>query len=759
MKRIIAFALVICMSLSMVVAVSAAPSNSFTRTLNLVRLIRAIFAKDDETSHTYGELEDGILTIYVATNGKAGAEGTKNSPLPSIVAARDVIRDLDKSDFDGIDVIVKSGKYSITETITFTSEDSGTENCPVRYIGEEDTVFHGGVEFDHTAFEKASGATLDLFPEEVRDKLYMYDLGKLGYTADDIARMLKSNKYYNEIGFIYVDGEQMDLARYPNANEGWIGIDGGYFLDRNGEYTENNGNNGGEDYAVQTIIEYGDEHMERVLSWKNREDLFVRGHYKYIWCRDDTEVTEIYENRDEILLPFSGGYFPVENGLLFFYNIPEELDVPGEFYVDDNAILYYYPEDNFETAAFTTPVFKSDFINITHADYLTFENLTLDTTEGDGINFKGNYITITGCTIKNIYGNAVTGEGANILFEGNEVCYIGEHAVRIDGGDIPTLTKSNNVICNNYVHNWSTRDTMCWGIDVDGCGSTVCHNEVRDSTDLGVCASGPYHTVEYNLIYKTNQFFTDGGALNTHDRGYGTVLRYNVIIDTGVVTDLDIVGVAGIISDGTSGNEIYGNIVYNTTGDSLLAAGVDRDTVFHHNLCIKPGREGIEMNCPEYAQFYRDDWDRVPPAVEDYLYSDVWQNTFPTLKGIHDNYDPENPDDPMFFYAPVGNKAYNNYLFHDKAYETYPPSQNYKQGSLNDIEDHVERFSGEDIETFALEHGNVTSYSSRRNKNPITISEALKIANDAVGTIMTEEQLNEVGRIGVDHGIGNMLVE
>ena len=39
------------------------------------------------------------------------------------------------------------------------------------------------------------------------------------------------------------------------------------------------------------------------------------------------------------------------------------------------------------------------------------------------------------------------------------------------------------------------------------------------------------------------------------------------------------------------------------------------------------------------------------------------------------------------------------------------------------------------------------------------ISEALAIANEAVGTVMTEEQLNEVGRIGVDHGIGAVTVE
>ena len=74
MKRIIALLLVLCMALGMVVSVSAAPASSFTRTLNLVRLIRTLFAKEDEAP-TIGELKGNVLTVYVATNGKANADG------------------------------------------------------------------------------------------------------------------------------------------------------------------------------------------------------------------------------------------------------------------------------------------------------------------------------------------------------------------------------------------------------------------------------------------------------------------------------------------------------------------------------------------------------------------------------------------------------------------------------------------------------------------------------------------------------------
>ncbi len=754
MKKLIAFALALTMCLGMIVSVSAI--SPFAKKLALVKLIRTMFAKDDN-EYEIGELDGGILTVYVAVNGKKDADGSKKNPYPTIEAARDAIREIDKTELDGIDVHVTSGTYTVDKTIEFIAEDGGTKDCPIRYIGEDNTVIMGGIAFDYTEFEKASGETLSLFPEAVRDKLYMYDLGKLGYTADDIAEMLKQDRYYNYIGLIGLNGKQMDIARYPNVDEGWIEIEGGYFLDKDGNYTENDGNNGGEDAAVQTIIEYGDEYMERVLSWKNREDLFVRGRFKFVWCLDDTEVTELYTDRDEMLLPFSGGYFPVENGLLFFYNIPEELDVPGEYYVDRAGMMYYYPTETFKTDAFTVPTLDGDLIKITDADWLTFDGLTLQLSLQNAITFNADNLTIRNCNINNFYVSGITGSGNGITIEGNDISNLGHHGIQISGGDSSTLTRSGNIICNNRVHEWATRGIIKCGITVEGCGSTICHNEVFNSTNRSINASGPEHLCEYNYVYDTCLFYCDEGAIRTSGYAYGTIVRYNVVINTGYESDLDICGVAGIISDGSGGNEIYGNIVYNSTGDSLLGAGLDRDVSFHHNLCIKPGREGLEFNTPEYSEYYNNNV-YATANLPSYLFSDIWLEKYPTLKGVHNTYDPENPGDPMFYYAPVGHSAYNNYLVYDKAYETYPPMYDYMQGTVMYIENHAKTFSGDNIETFSAALGNYEQYSSKRNKNPQTIGDALAKANEAVGVIMTPEQLDEVGCIGVDYEIGNIII-
>jgi len=82
MKRIIALILVLCMTAGMIVSVSA--DSPFAKRLNLVRLIRAMFASDEDAPE-FGELDDGKLIIYVAENGKKDAKGTEKAPLDSIL--------------------------------------------------------------------------------------------------------------------------------------------------------------------------------------------------------------------------------------------------------------------------------------------------------------------------------------------------------------------------------------------------------------------------------------------------------------------------------------------------------------------------------------------------------------------------------------------------------------------------------------------------------------------------------------------------
>ena len=175
MKRLTALVLALVMCFGMIASVSAA--SPFEKRLNLARLIKMMFAIDEDAPE-FGEIEDGKLVVYVAPNGKIDADGTKKAPFATIEAARDAVRGIDKSHLDGITVLVKSGTYSITEPIVFTTEDSGTKDCPITYIGEEGATIVGGVALTAKDFSPATGDAVKYFPEDVKDVIAVMASGK-----------------------------------------------------------------------------------------------------------------------------------------------------------------------------------------------------------------------------------------------------------------------------------------------------------------------------------------------------------------------------------------------------------------------------------------------------------------------------------------------------------------------------------------------------------------------------------------------------
>ncbi|GAH97082.1 unnamed protein product, partial [marine sediment metagenome] len=91
---------------------------------------------------------DGI-TYYVSPDGKDSLKGASiDKPFATIQRARDAIRELKNNSglMKPVTVYVRGGLYELTETITFGPEDSGTKECPIKYIayGEEEPIISGG---------------------------------------------------------------------------------------------------------------------------------------------------------------------------------------------------------------------------------------------------------------------------------------------------------------------------------------------------------------------------------------------------------------------------------------------------------------------------------------------------------------------------------------------------------------------------------------------------------------------------------------
>ena len=74
--------------------------------------------------------------FYVAVNGNDKNPGTFERPFATIFRAQKAVRQ-NKAQ-EKITVFLRGGTYYLTDTLTFTQEDSGTKNAPVQYCAYKD---------------------------------------------------------------------------------------------------------------------------------------------------------------------------------------------------------------------------------------------------------------------------------------------------------------------------------------------------------------------------------------------------------------------------------------------------------------------------------------------------------------------------------------------------------------------------------------------------------------------------------------------
>jgi len=687
-----------------------------------------------------------IAKIYVSPKGSnKNGDGTKANPYATIEAARNAVRNINKSEYEGIDVIITAGTYVIAEPIEFTSKDSGTKDCPVRYIGEEGAYIVGGVALTAADFTKATGKALQYMPADVQDKIVQIDMTKIGFTVNQIRSLLQSRQYINEAPVLTVGGERQTIARYPNSD--WLNIGArSTMIDQYGNPTMATDNEGGEFEAVSYEIEYGEEHMEHTLSWHSLTYVRAAGHYNVLWVQDLGDKLSFIKDDNIMTVPYYGGYAPKEGGLLYWYNIPEELDIPGEYYIDENAILYYYPADDFDTADISLPL-ADGFVRLDNTDYITFENIAFESCLQSGITGTSDYLTIKDCDISAIVGEkAIQITGYNVLIQGNHIHNLSQGGISLQSGDLKTLTQSNSRVYNNYIHDWGiTKYPYADGIAVEGVGILVDHNILTSSNAAGISGEGAYVIVEYNHIGNILRTSDDIGAVGNSGL-VDNITRYNYIHNIGSVgaaaevEALNDYGSAGIYWDGGSSfAEAYGNVIQTIKGHGVIMNG-GRGLKVHGNLIIDCTKWYVQCVAMFYARALDSGFSEYKDVYPDYVNSAVWVKANPELSKIVEDLSKTTSDDPMAWCTTYGDELYNNWIHYNKASATIT---NWGTRPYW-VEDHVYTFSPDTIQVAkdGVDSARTSVYTSRRQK--VSIEDL--ITNKAAGTIeITWEQFNNIG--------------
>ena len=606
--------------------------------------------------------------FYVAVDGNDANGGSFVAPFATLERAKEAVRAMDKTGKSQVVVAVKAGEY-IFDSIKFTTEDSGTKDCPIIYCayGDGDVILNAGVSLKIEDFAVVSGEQAERLDESVRDKVVCVDLKKYGITAEDYGNMHAvgtGNTAYKYDGDyvgssnceLFVNDVRQTISRWPNDE--YLKTDKVIEHGQPKETVDNPNvtvegwdelrNPNGDTYSLSKEL------ADHVNSWKTTEDVWMYGYWSYDWAPASTPIESFDYEKRAIKNKFVSIYGARENMPYYFFNVFEEIDAPGEWYLDrETGILYMYQPENFADAEIMMSLSEATMVTMEDADYLTMRGFTLCGSRGNGVEVVGDNNTIEACLIKNISGTGVRAIGYNNLISSNEITRTGIGGVYVEGGDFETLTSGNNRVYNNHIHHWGELDGV-HGIQVRGVGQQIDHNEMHDYIDVAINYYGNNHIIEYNLIYDVSLETSDGGAIYCGRSWtmYGNVIRYNCIYNVG---DGSFSLPNGIyVDDGLSGQQVYGNILVNIPADGIKVGG-GHDNEVWGNIIINAKRplHGV-------GSLYQQNIDEtlLPEWENSFKDTDAWKSAYPVMQQLF--YDTSKSDDPYFIANPARNNVNGN---------------------------------------------------------------------------------------------------
>ncbi|MBU0640893.1 MAG: right-handed parallel beta-helix repeat-containing protein [Planctomycetes bacterium] len=525
--------------------------------------------------------------LYVAPNGADINPGTLERPLATLTAARDAVRALrSRGDRPAVAITVwlRGGTYTLTESFVLDARDSGAQEAPATYRSQpgETATLVGGNRLPWTAFEPVTDPAIlaRVISADARQHVRQVDLHTFGLAGiDPILPRGFPHPIRPAPLELFCDGKPMTLARWPN--------DG--FVETGPTFGPGTRPAGAGKDVGQPIFAYRDDRPSR---WLSADDIWLVGYWRYDWAEEAIKVAGIDTEQCHLTLATPHVYGVAADKPYYAENLLEEIDEPGEYYVDrGSGVLYWWPptgtddETLIQLSTLAAPLLMLD-----GASYVAFQGLMLEASRGDAILVKGGTgVRIAGCTLRNLGDRAVVVEGGtDHAVIGCDIYQTGEGGISLTGGERLTLTAAGHIADNNHIHHFSCRGlTYRPALSLNGVGCRVAHNLIHDAPHAAILFWGNDHVIEYNEVHHVLSRTGDGGAVYTgRDWTFrGNVIRHNFFHD---LQGVQLWENAVYIDDQAGGMKIYGNIFHNCHWGMLIGGG--RDNAIENNVFSSCGR-------------------------------------------------------------------------------------------------------------------------------------------------------------------------
>ncbi len=231
------------------------------------------------------------LDFFVSPDGDDANPGTKLKPFATPLRARDAARRARETAAEPITVHLRGGTYYLDEPLIFTADDSASRNIPLNFAAwkNENPVFSGGLK-------------LKLKWKPFRDRILQAEVAP-GLTFTQL----------------FVNGSRQHLARYPNFDPDTRIFNG---------------------YAADAFS------PERAARWADPRGGFIHAMHRAMWGDFHYIITG---KKPDGSVTYEGGWqnnrrMGMHKQYRFVENIFEELDAPGEWFLNTKTnTLYFYP--------------------------------------------------------------------------------------------------------------------------------------------------------------------------------------------------------------------------------------------------------------------------------------------------------------------------------------------------------------------------------------------------------------------------------
>ncbi|MEI8288870.1 MAG: LamG-like jellyroll fold domain-containing protein [Verrucomicrobiota bacterium] len=548
------------------------------------RTAKGLPARDVTESRTkLPAIERYAAEIWVAPEGNDANSGQPAKPVATLTRARDLVRELLRSAKGPIAVILKNGEYRVNETLALSAEDSGGNGTPVVWKAAESgkAVLYGGMRLKEFVPVQDAAILARLAPE-ARVRVLVCDLKALGlqdYGA--LAVRGYSQPPAPPTVELYVDGEPQTLARWPN--EGFINAGK---LIQPGSITN----------GSPSVFEYLDPRPAR---WATAEDAWLFGYWHFLWADSTLKIGRIDTAAKRIVTakPYDLGKRGMDDkqGIKYYaFNLLEELDRPGEWYLDRRTgKLYLWPTGDTQRQKIELGVLKTPFLTTRDTSNLRMEGLVFDLGRFDGIQItKGDNVQLVGCEVKRMAGNGVIiNGGTRHLLLGCDIHRTGRNATSLTGGNRATLERADFIVENCHLHHFGRIDrTYTPAIYVSGVGMRIAHNLMNDGPSSCVRIDGNDILIEYNDVHSVVRESDDQGAMESFGNPSfrGIVYRFNRFENIGNGDTMTAGQSAIRFDDVISGMVVYGNVFIRSANGHFGAIQINggRDNVIDNNLFI-----------------------------------------------------------------------------------------------------------------------------------------------------------------------------